>query len=341
MRDRTSEPLRIETCHLIIRPIEQSEFSDFHAIAKRREVAENLASIPHPMSKETAAEWLSARAYRGEPDFVAGIYKPDGTLVGCIGISDVPVTTYYFFASEYWGQGYASEVLNPFLGWCVNQFDITEFKVGVHQGNIGSIKVLERSGFQQTHATLFQPPFRDSLDLLLLYWKGYGAEPPLTTRTEYLYIHPIHPGHANRLVELEEESENFQLLGTVEPPFTSEIAGEWIAGSMNKSDTHRFAITNLAGLLTGACEFRIDKGTGFIKMWIGSKHWSKDYGGDAVRGLVRLIFDRKPEIDKIVSSVTHNRATTYQLMRSIGFIDSTDTETTAKQISITRESIAK
>jgi RimJ/RimL family protein N-acetyltransferase len=336
MHNSNSETFRIETARLVIRPIEQAEIADFHAIAKRREIAENLASIPHPMSKEVAADWLSERAFRNSPDFAAGIFRPDGTLIGCIGISDNPVTTYYFFASEYWGHGYASEVLNPFLDWCANQYDISEIKVGVHQENLGSIKVLERSGFRQTHVTLFQPPFRDSPDLLLMYWKGYGAPAPLTTKTEYLFIHPIHPGHANRLIELEVESEIFQILGTTEPSFTSENTGEWIAESLDLSNVDRLAVTSVEGLLTGACELRVKKGTGFIKMWIGSNYWNKDYGGDAVRGLVGLIFDRIPEVETIVSSVTQDNTAINQLMRSIGFTDASDKEATAN-LALTRE----
>jgi RimJ/RimL family protein N-acetyltransferase len=335
MHNSNPETFRIETARLVIRPIEQAEIADFYAIAKRREIAENLASIPHPMSEEVAAGWLAERAFRNLPDFVAGIFKPDGTLIGCIGISDYPVTTYYFIASEYWGHGYASEVLNPFLDWCVNQYGITEIKVGVHQENVGSIKVLERSGFKQTHVILFQPPFRDTPDLLLMYWKGYGAPAPLTKSTERLYIHPIHPSHANRLIELEGESEGFQLLGTIEPPFTSEYTGQWISESMNQSNIHRFAVTNMEGLMTGVCELKINRSTGIIKIWIGSIYWNEHYGSDAVRGLVVLIFDRISEVQTIVSTVTQENTAIYQLMRSIGFTDASDTEPTA-MLSLTR-----
>ena len=338
MHDRNSTALRIETSRLVIRPIEQSEIAAFHAIAGRREVAENLASIPYPMSVETAREWLTERAFQNTPDFVAGIFGPDDTLVGCIGISDNPVTTYYFFASEYWGQGYATEVLNPFLDWCVNQFGITEIKVGVHRENPGSIKVLEKSGFQQTHATLFQPPFRDSPDLLLMYWKGYGATAPLTKKTEKLYIHPLHPGHTNRLIELEDESEKFQMLGTIDPPFTPENTAEWIRESLIKSDLDRLAITSIKGLLIGAGEIRAQNRAGYIKMWIGSKHWSQDYGNDAVRGLVELIFNRIPEVETIISNVTHDNTAMNHTMQSIGFTTEPGREATAS-LSLTRGSL--
>lgn len=319
MHDRHSSSIYIETGRLVIRAIEPDEIGGFHAIAGRREIAENLASIPHPLSEESARKWLAERSNQREPDFVAGIFRLDGTLVGCIGISNDPVTIYYFLASEFWGHGYATEVLNPFLDWCVEEFDLDEIKVGVLDDNVGSQRVLEKSGFRNTHATLHQPPFRNEPDRLLMYWKGYGAPEPLTTITERLYIHPIHPGHASRLSELGEESDSFQLLGDAEQSFTPESAREWILDSLNRPETHRFAITSIDGLLTGASELKIDKNAGKIKMWIGSKYWNRDYGVDAIRGFARLIFDRLPAVESVICSVRQNKSALSQLLKSIGF----------------------
>ena len=302
-----------------MRAIEPDEIGAFHAIASRREIAENLASIPHPLSEEGAREWLAERSYQGVPELVAGIFRQDGPLVGCIGISNDPVTVYYFFASEHWGQGYATEVLNPFLDWCVEEFDLTEIKVGVLDDNVGSQRVLEKSGFRNTHATLFQPPYRDTADRLLMYWKGYGAPEPLAIRTTRLYIHPIHPGHAHRLAELCDESDNFQLLGVVELLLTPENTSDWIGGASDGSDIHRFAMTSIDGLLTGTSELAVDENTCNIRMWVGSEYWTEDYGNDAIRGFAGLIFDRMPGIEKITCCITQKNSALSDLLESIGF----------------------
>jgi len=319
MHDRHSNTFSIKTDRLVIRSIEPAEIGEFHAIARRREIAENLASVPHPLSEEEAREWLAQRTYRGEPDFAAGIFRPDGTMVGCIGLSNNPVTTYYFLASEFWGHGYATEILNPFLDWCVKEFDLAEIKVGVLDDNVGSQRVLEKSGFRNTHATLHQPPFRDAPDRLLMYWKGYGATEPLTITTQHLYIHPVHPGHASRLNELCIEADDFQLLGVVEPPFTPESARQWIMDSLDQPGLHRFAITSKAGLMTGASELTVDRSTGNIRMWMGSKYWNENYGDDALRGLAGLIFDRFPGVEKIVCRVTQKNSPLSHLLKTIGF----------------------
>ncbi len=319
MHDHPANSFYIQTERLVLRPIEADEFAGFHEIARRREIAENLASIPHPLAKEDARKWLTERTYRGQPEFVAGIFKLDGTLTGCIGISNDPVTIYYFLASEFWGHGYATEVLNPFLDWCVKEFDLAEIKVGVLDDNVGSQKVLQKSGFLNTHATLFQPPFRDAPNRLLMYWKGYGAPEPLTIRTDLLYIHPIHPGHAGRLSELCAESDSLQLLGDVEPPLTPESARDWIASTPDRHETCRFAITRTDGLLTGASELIVDNNAASIKLWIGSKYWNEDYGSDALRGLARLIFTRFPGVETIVCRITTKNPALSHLLQTIGF----------------------
>ena len=79
-------PLVIETERLSLRGIEEEHLTAFHAAASQREVADMLASIPHPLSLDDARDWLGAREYAGVPGFVAGIFLKDGTLIGCIGL---------------------------------------------------------------------------------------------------------------------------------------------------------------------------------------------------------------------------------------------------------------
>ena len=319
MANSDIQSFRIETNRLVIRPIELIEAKDFHSIASRREIAENLASIPHPMSEEDARQWLAERAYQEQPEFVAGIFPLDGNLAGCIGISGNPVTTYYFLAREYWGNGFATEALNPFLDWCAEKFGIAEYKVGVIHDNFGSKRVLEKAGFKQTHVSLHIPPFRDTPDRLLIYWKGYGASEPLTTSTKRLYIHPIYPAHAKRLSELSTESGHFQLLGAAEPPFTLESAKDWISEYFDHSDIYRFAITSTKGRMTGVCELTVENEIGAIKIWIGSEYWQKDFGEDAIRSFTKMAFDRFPDIQEVRCSVTHEDTDLNQVLTDVGF----------------------
>jgi RimJ/RimL family protein N-acetyltransferase len=114
----------------------------FHAIAGRRDVALMLASIPHPLSLKDARGWVAERVYRGRPGFSAGIYRHDGTLVGCIGLVSQPLTVNYFLGPDHWGRGYATEALIAFLDWCAERFSLTEIRAGAMHDTVGSHRVL-------------------------------------------------------------------------------------------------------------------------------------------------------------------------------------------------------
>ncbi|CAM4002036.1 GNAT family N-acetyltransferase [Pseudoalteromonas byunsanensis] len=57
----------------------------------------------------------------------------------------------YVIANEYWGQGFASEALQTLIACYKEQTTIKTLVAGVDKDNIGSIKVLTKSGFTQVH----------------------------------------------------------------------------------------------------------------------------------------------------------------------------------------------
>ena len=88
---------------------------------------------------------------------------------------------------------------------------------------------------------------------------------------------------------------------------------------MQRADIHRFAITSIDGLLTGACELMVDNNAARVRMWIGSKHWNRDYGEDALQGLANLIFDRFPTVEKITCTATQKDSALGDMLETIGF----------------------
>ena len=119
--------------------------------------------------------------------------------------------------------------------------------------------------------------------------------------------------------ELSAESENFQLLGVAEPPFTLESAREWIMDFLQRAEIHRFAVTRIDGLLTGVSELMVDDNTANIRMWIGSKYWNREYGGDAIQGMASLIFDRFLGVEEIICTTTQKNPALGQILETIGF----------------------
>ncbi|MBE8166816.1 MAG: GNAT family N-acetyltransferase, partial [Shewanella sp.] len=55
----------------------------------------------------------------------------------------------YMLATESQGQGYATESLKAIVSWGIEQYQIHKFIAFVSADNVGSQKVLLKSGFQQ------------------------------------------------------------------------------------------------------------------------------------------------------------------------------------------------
>lgn len=295
----SSRPLTIETDRLSLRPVEDEHLAAFRAVASQREVADMLASIPHPLSLDEARDWLAARTYAGAPGFVAGIFLKDGLLIGCIGLSDYPRTVNYFIDPAHWGRGYATEALAPFLDWCAETFSLDEYVVGVIDTNAGSCKVLEKVGFEVMYASRFQSDVRPTPDRLLIYWKGYGAKRPLVRHTERLFLSPLHLAHAKRLSELTDDEDVAGLLDGVALPFTEENAQQWIKSAQERDYLHPMAMVLKEGRLIGAGYIELRGERGSITIWIGREHRGQGFGAEAFAGLIELAFDRFPTLDTL------------------------------------------
>jgi len=62
--------------------------------------------------------------------------------------SSIEVRLGYLIAEKHWGKGYATELVQGLVHWCKSIEKIKSISGGVESGNIGSIKVLERSDFK-------------------------------------------------------------------------------------------------------------------------------------------------------------------------------------------------
>lgn len=53
----------------------------------------------------------------------------------------------YLLAESVWGRGLGSELIKGLVNWCEHQSDVKSLSGGVEVNNIGSIKILEKNGF--------------------------------------------------------------------------------------------------------------------------------------------------------------------------------------------------
>ncbi len=104
-------------------------------------------------SVERAREWVKERDDEGPTLLI--IDKSTKHVVGLMILFEtdaedggVEVRLGYLLSEPVWGQGFASELVRGFVGWCRQQASISSIAGGVAQDNPASKRVLEKSGFR-------------------------------------------------------------------------------------------------------------------------------------------------------------------------------------------------
>lgn len=82
--------------------------------------------------------------------------RTDGAYMGGIGLkplADVEARTWefgYWIGADHWGRGYMSEAVPAFVEWAFRTFpDVLRLEASVYEGNLGSQRVLRKSGFRE------------------------------------------------------------------------------------------------------------------------------------------------------------------------------------------------
>ena len=145
--------LRLGKC--LIRPYHESDAEAIAKVANDPQIARWMRNtFPQPYSVGDAANWISIATSVSPPrDFV--ICGLDGTTVlGSIGLKtrdDVQYRTMeigFWLGKDYWRQGIAREAVSAFSDWAFENFDwILRLEAEVFEGNEGSTRVLEKSGY--------------------------------------------------------------------------------------------------------------------------------------------------------------------------------------------------
>lgn len=109
-------------------------------------------AMPHPYQLSDA-EWFINHVADDDPVQKVGI-EVDGEVAGVMGINiltDVYHQTAdfgYWLGQAHWGKGIVSAAVGQFVAYVFDHFDLHKISAGVYARNSGSIRVLEKNGFQ-------------------------------------------------------------------------------------------------------------------------------------------------------------------------------------------------
>ncbi len=106
-------------------------------------------------TRSRASQWIEAQDEEGTTLLI--VDKSTRQAIGLIilyeteeeeGSGGMEVRLGYLLAEPAWGQGFASEVVRGFVGWCREQPLISSIVGGVAPDNAASKRVLEKNGFR-------------------------------------------------------------------------------------------------------------------------------------------------------------------------------------------------
>lgn len=141
--------LPIVTERLTLRPLEEKDVVTIEALANNRQIAEKLARLPHPYTREDASQFITyakTGITRGAYVILAVIRRVDQTFMGVVGLEE---DLGYWLGQEFWGQGYGKEAIKAFVQFAFSILQVKDLRANARVDNLPSRCVLEGLGFSQ------------------------------------------------------------------------------------------------------------------------------------------------------------------------------------------------
>jgi len=142
----------LDTCRL--RPWRPADAEALARHANEREVARNMRdAFPHPYTLADAEKWLAHVCPVRPVRFFA--IDVAGEAVGGAGIAPLEDIYRrageigYWLAKPFWNRGIVSEAVQALTDYAFTALDLARVQTGVLAWNVGSIRVLEKCGYER------------------------------------------------------------------------------------------------------------------------------------------------------------------------------------------------
>lgn len=140
----------IRTRRLVLRRVRPEEdFAGLHAVLSDAKAMAYWSSPPHD-SEEQTRDWLAAMAQTTPAEGDDFIIEFAGRAVGKAGFYRFPDIG-YIIDPALWGQGLVAEALAPIIARAFDCHALERITADVDPRNRGSIRLLEKLGFSETH----------------------------------------------------------------------------------------------------------------------------------------------------------------------------------------------
>lgn len=150
--------MRLETDRLVLQELSWNDLDDIHAFHSIPDVAK-FNTIGIPKNKDVTKSIIKG-AIEDRVNKPRSIYgwsirlKHNGHFIGETGMSSSNdrfkrAEIHYHITPEFWKQGYATEIAKRLIQFGFENLNLHRIEAGVATNNIGSIRVLEKSGMQR------------------------------------------------------------------------------------------------------------------------------------------------------------------------------------------------
>lgn len=147
------ENLQLYTNRLELRSVGISDLTDIHRLLSIPEVDEyNALGIPTntEVTEVYLNEWMDDFRFRKEFVFAIRLKSTDifmGLISLIVGNSKYKIgSLWYKLDPKFWSKGYATEAVGEILKFSFQKMELHRVEAGCAIANIGSIRVLEKSG---------------------------------------------------------------------------------------------------------------------------------------------------------------------------------------------------
>ena len=145
----------LATERLLLRPFQATDAAEVQRLAGDMAIADTTLEIPHPYTDGLAEAWIAtqAEAYAaGTSATFAVTRKPDGALVGAIGLKDIEAgfkaELGYWTGRPYWGLGYCTEAARAVLHFAFTELSLQRVFAHYLCRNPASGRVMQKLGMK-------------------------------------------------------------------------------------------------------------------------------------------------------------------------------------------------